>query len=96
MSTTTTNDVKLTFKYEDDTSRTYTVPDVPSSILPNVANHVRALNASLQSADATTPGNAAYSVKHVFIGSDTEEISYLAKISGAKIVSKQEEIIYGN
>ena len=91
---TISNDVKLTMKFQDDTSRTYTFPNIPSSVLTGVATGIRNINSSLPSATGETP---IASFKQLFISDDTEDgISPVVKISGAKIVSKQEEIIYGN
>ena len=89
------NDVKLTFKYADDTTRVYTIPNIPSNKLLNIAQGVRNVNSSLPTAATVglaTPIRAFY---ELFISPEDEE-SHVVKISSAKIISKQEEIIYGN
>ena len=90
-----TNDVKLTFKYADDLTKTYTIPNIPSNKLLNIAQGVRNVNSSLPTASSAGAGTRIRGFYELFISPDDEE-SHIVKISSAKIISKQEEIIYGN
>lgn len=80
----TKTEAKITMSFEDDTTRIYTLPDVPTSITAeSIEAAVIAIN------DGTAPNVADF--RKTFVSTAGE--SY-ASIIGAKLITTTEDVIY--
>lgn len=76
-------DVTVTMDFADETNKTYTLSDVPESVLTDVANRVKAINNS-------TAENVN-DFKSTFVSNGGA--SYVS-ISAAHIITTTEDVIY--
>ena len=77
------NNVVVTLLYSDDSTRNYTFENVPDAALSAVKAKINAINANA--------GNEYANFYQTFISDDGEAVS---RISAAKIVQIEEEVIY--
>jgi len=77
------NNLVITLLYEDDSTRSYTFEDVESADLQDVKSKIQAINENVNDEYAN--------FYQTFVSKDGEPV---IKISSAKIVTMEEEVIY--
>lgn len=77
------NNLVITLLYEDDFTRSYTFEDVESADLQDVKSKIQAINENVNDEYAN--------FYQTFVSKDGEPVT---KISSAKIVTMEEEVIY--
>lgn len=77
------NNVVLTLLYEDETTRNYTFEGVASADLANIKSKIQAINANAN--------NEYANFYETFVSDDGEAVT---RITSAKIVNIEEEVIY--
>ena len=78
-----TNNVVVTLLYDDDSTRNITFEGVASSVLADVKDKIREINANVN--------NEFANFYQTFVSDDSEAV---VKIESCKIVSIEEEVIY--
>ena len=78
-----TNNVVVTLLYDDDSTRNITFEGVASSVLADVKDKIREINANVN--------NEFANFYQTFVSDDGEPV---VKIESCKIISIEEEVIY--
>lgn len=92
MSTTTT-EVKVSYLYEDGTTKAYTIPNVDYENLPNVKPRMILLNRAFGGDQTVSSDVATYAanMKRTFVSSDG---ATLTRIARGQVIETEEEVIY--
>lgn len=82
-------------RYDDYSTRNYTLPEVDDTALAGAKTRIKAFNAEL--ADTTSAKRAAY--RDTFVGTYDDERKQqgapIAEITSASYVVTEEEVVYG-
>lgn len=83
---TSSNEVRVGIMFTDGTTRTYKLPEVPDENLANVKTRIQSINASIT-------GGTAQAFTQTFVSTTGAPV---LNIASGKIITTEEEIIYGS
>lgn len=93
MAVTKTNALKMKVRYDDYTTRNYTLDEVDDAALADVKTKIKAFNAEL--ADASSAKRTAYRDTFIHYDNETKTSAPIASITSASYVETEEQVVYG-